>query len=76
MQTKTSTRKSLMRKACPRCGGDICRMRDTFGFYHRCAQCGREFRLEPAVAMPTAATAAVSINAQANPTEHKEVMVA
>ena len=76
MQTKTVTRKSLMRKACPRCGGDVCRMRDTFGVYHQCAQCGREFRRQPAVSIPTAATTPSSIGAQANTTEHNEVMVA
>jgi len=76
MQTKTVTRKSLMRKACPRCGGDVCRMRDTFGVYHQCAQCGREFRRQPAVSIPTATTTPASINAPASATEHKEVMVA
>ncbi len=48
----TATRKSLKLKACPRCGGDVCRMRDTFGVYHQCAQCGREIR--PVVSMPLA----------------------
>ena len=76
MQTKTVTRKSLMRKACPRCGGDVCRMRDTFGVYHQCAQCGREFRRQPAVSIPTTATGPVAINAPASSTEHNEVMVA
>lgn len=76
MQTKTVTRKSLMRKACPRCGGDICRMRDTFGVYHQCAQCGREFRGQPAVSIPTSTAAPASISAPANPTEHNEAMVA
>ena len=42
--TRKSLRQSLQLKACPRCGGDVCRMRDTFGVYHRCAQCGREIR--------------------------------
>ena len=76
MQTTTKTRKSLMRKACPRCGGDVCRMRDTFGVYHQCAQCGREFRRQPAVSIPTDAVASVSISAQVNPTEHNEALVA
>lgn len=67
MQTQTTTRKSLMRKACPRCGGDVCRMRDTFGVYHQCAQCGREFRRQPAVNIAPA-----TINVPANHTEHKE----
>lgn len=71
MQTQTITRKSLLRKACPRCGGDVCRMRDTFGVYHQCAQCGREFR-RPA----TATVPSVTIDAPTNPAEHKEpVMV-
>ena len=73
MQTQTITRKSLLRKACPRCGGDVCRMRDTFGVYHQCAQCGREFR-RPATATATIPTP--SIDVSTNPTEHKEpVMV-
>ena len=76
MQTKTSTRKSLMRKACPRCGGDVCRMRDTFGVYHQCAQCGREFRRQPAVSMPTVTASPVSVGAPANTAEHKEALVA
>lgn len=76
MQTKTVTRKSLMRKACPRCGGDVCRMRDTFGVYHQCAQCGREFRRQPAVSIPAATVTSASINAPANATEHNEAMVA
>ena len=71
MQTQTITRKSLMRKACPRCGGDVCRMRDTFGVYHQCAQCGREFRRQTAATVSPA-----TINAPSNPAEHKEpVMV-
>ena len=51
--TRKSLRQSLQLKACPRCGGDVCRMRDTFGVYHRCAQCGREIR----ATMPAAAAA-------------------
>ena len=71
MQTQTITRKSLMRKACPKCGGDVCRMRDTFGVYHQCAQCGREFRRQPNLAV-----APVTINATTTPTEHKEPVMA
>ena len=75
MQTQTITRKSLLRKACPRCGGDICRMRDTFGFYHQCAQCGREFR-RPATAAASATIPTATIDVPSNPAEHKEpVMV-
>ena len=71
MQTQTITRKSLLRKACPRCGGDVCRMRDTFGVYHQCAQCGREFRRPTTATVPTP-----SIDVSTNPAEHKEpVMV-
>ncbi|MCY4417972.1 MAG: hypothetical protein OXE87_16930 [Chloroflexi bacterium] len=70
MQTQTRSRKSLMRKACPRCGGDVCRMRDTFGVYHLCAQCGREFRRQPAVTIPP-----TTINAPANHTEKKEPLM-
>lgn len=71
MQTQTITRKSLLRKACPRCGGDVCRMRDTFGVYHQCAQCGREFRRPITATVPPAI-----IDAPTNPAEHKEpVMV-
>ncbi len=67
MQTQVRSRKSLMRKACPRCGGDVCRMRDTFGVYHQCAQCGREFRRQPSVTIPQ-----TPITAPANHTEQKE----
>ncbi len=70
MQTQTRSRKSLLRKACPRCGGDICRMRDTFGVYHQCAQCGREFR-RPVTASATTAT----IDAPANSSDRKEPMM-
>lgn len=70
MQTQTITRKSLLRKACPRCGGDVCRMRDTFGVYHQCAQCGREFRRPATATVPPA-----TIDAPTNPTEHKEPMM-
>ncbi len=70
MQTQTISRKSLMRKACPRCGGDVCRMRDTFGVYHQCAQCGREFRRQTGAAIEPAA-----INSTTNPTEHKEPLM-
>ena len=70
MQTQTKTRKSLMRKACPRCGGDVCRMRDTFGVYHQCAQCGRDFRRQSAVAI-----APTTINAPANHAEQKEPLM-
>lgn len=65
--TRKSPRYSLKLKACPKCGGDICRMRDTFGVYHQCAQCGREIRPrltdlmpspEASVANPTTAAAA------------------
>ena len=70
MQTQTITRKSLLRKACPRCGGDVCRMRDTFGVYHQCAQCGREFRRPTTAVVPPA-----TIDAPANPIEHKEPMM-
>ena len=70
MRTQTTTRKSLMRKACPRCGGDVCRMRDTFGVYHQCAQCGREFRRQPAVSIPP-----TTINAPNTHTEKKEPLM-
>ena len=42
---ETVIRKSLKLKSCPKCGGDVCRTRDTFGVYHQCAQCGREIRI-------------------------------
>ena len=51
--TRKSPRYSLKLKACPKCGGDICRMRDTFGVYHQCAQCGREIRPRLADLMPS-----------------------
>ena len=70
MQTQIKARKSLLRKACPRCGGDVCRNRDTFGVYHQCAQCGREFR---GTTQPTIQPA--TINAPAKPAEHTERMV-
>ena len=78
----TVTRKPLRLKACPRCGGDICRVRDTFGVYHQCAQCGREIRAEAAPTLPapsatinaTTATAA-AMNAASNPTTHRETLL-
>lgn len=62
---QTIARKSLKLKACPRCGGDVCRMRDTFGVYHQCAQCGREIWRVPANPTPVASVAALSM-----PTDH------
>ncbi len=66
---QTVTRKSLKLKACPRCGGDVCRMRDTFGVYHQCAQCGREIRR----VAPSAAPAAMAVTP--NPTHDREMLV-
>lgn len=75
---ETAIRKSLQLKSCPRCGGDICRTRDTFGVYHQCAQCGREIRigmngapLDAATAAATPTVAATTMGVAANPTEHK-----
>lgn len=42
---ETAIRKTMKLKSCPKCGGDVCRTRDTFGVYHQCAQCGREIRI-------------------------------
>lgn len=69
----TVTRKPLRLKACPRCGGDICRMRDTFGVYHQCAQCGREIRAEAAT--PSATINAAAMSAPSNPTPHRETLL-
>ena len=71
---QTLTRKSLKLKACPRCGGDICRMRDTFGVYHQCAQCGREIRQLTASPAPAATIAAMDM--PSNPTQHREKVTA
>ena len=67
---QTLTRKSLKLKACPRCGGDICRMRDTFGVYHQCAQCGREIRR--VAASPAPATTMATMDMPSNPNHHRE----
>ena len=71
---QTIARKSLKLKACPRCGGDVCRMRDTFGVYHQCAQCGREIRRVTSSPMPTSAVAAMT--APSNPTHNRDKVVA
>ena len=71
---QTPTRKSLKLKACPHCGGDICRMRDTFGVYHQCAQCGREIRQLAASGISPATIAAMDM--QSNPTHHREKVTA
>ena len=71
---QTLTRKSLKLKACPRCGGDVCRMRDTFGVYHQCAQCGREIRR--VAASPVAAANINTMDAPSNPTDHREKVMA
>ncbi|MDE2785653.1 MAG: hypothetical protein OXL37_03235 [Chloroflexota bacterium] len=71
---QTLTRKSLKLKACPRCGGDVCRMRDTFGVYHQCAQCGREIRRVASSPVPTTTIAAM--NMPSNPTNHREKVTA
>lgn len=85
---ETAIRKSLKLKSCPRCGGDICRTRDTFGVYHQCAQCGREIRIGMGGYPLDAGDAGVAMNANAstsaggkgmgvtgNPTEHKMELV-
>jgi hypothetical protein len=72
---QTAIRKPLKLKACPRCGGDVCRMRDTFGFYHQCAQCGREIRGVIGPAAPTQSVASATINMPANPSEHTEKLM-
>ncbi len=67
------TRKSLKLKACPRCGGDVCRMRDTFGVYHQCAQCGREIRRVSPSATPATTIAAATVTP--NPTHDREKLL-
>ncbi len=71
---QTLTRNSLKLKACPRCGGDVCRMRDTFGVYHQCAQCGREIRR--VASSPVTATTIATMEAPSNPPHHREKMMA
>ena len=71
---QTLTRKSLKLKACPRCGGDVCRVRDTFGVYHQCAQCGREIRRVTSSAAP--ATPMATMEMPSNPTIHREKVTA
>ena len=66
----TVTHKSLKLKACPHCGGDVCRMRDTFGVYHQCAQCGREIRR-----VAPSATMATTMAVTPNPTHDREKLV-
>lgn len=71
---QTLARKSLKLKSCPRCGGDVCRMRDTFGVYHQCAQCGREIRQLAASQISPATIAAMDM--PSNPTNHREKVMA
>jgi uncharacterized protein (DUF983 family) len=72
---QTNIRKSVNLKACPRCGGDVCRMRDTFGVYHQCAQCGRDIRREVAHS-PVASTAnAGTMDSPAHPERHREKLI-
>ena len=71
---QTLTRKSLKLKACPRCGGDVCRVRDTFGVYHQCAQCGREIRRVASSTAP--ATAMSNMDMPSTPTIHREKVTA
>ena len=70
---QTIARKSLKLKACPKCGGDVCRVRDTFGVYHQCAQCGREIRR--VVGQPAATASVAAMNLPTNPTEHREPLM-
>ena len=70
---QTIARKSLKLKACPKCGGDVCRVRDTFGVYHQCAQCGREIR-RVAPAQVQSATIA-TMTAQPKTSDHREEMM-
>lgn len=71
---QTLTRKSLKLKACPRCGGDVCRVRDTFGVYHQCAQCGREIRRVASATAP--ANAVATMDMPSNPPIHREKITA
>ena len=71
---QTIARKSLKLKACPRCGGDVCRVRDTFGVYHQCAQCGREIRR--IASNPVPAAAATTMDMPTTPTVHREKVTA
>ncbi len=78
MQTiarKSLNRKPLKHKACPRCGGDVCRMRDTFGVYHQCAQCGREIRGETGYPVPAATASAAAMSQPSNPKRHRETLL-
>ena len=70
---QTITRKTLKLKSCPHCGGDVCRMRDTFGVYHQCAQCGREIRRATPSAPPT--TLMDTMTVTPNPTHGHEQLV-
>ena len=67
---ETLARKSLKLKACPRCGGDVCRMRDTFGVYHQCAQCGREIRR--VASRPVTPAAIATMDMPSNTSNHRE----
>ena len=71
----TATRKSLKLKTCPRCGGDVCRMRDTFGFYHQCAQCGREIRQLANHGMPAPDAGPTAIGVTPDTTEQMEKLI-
>ena len=70
---QTVARKSLKLKACPKCGGDVCRMRDTFGVYHQCAQCGREIRRAAPSQTPNPAVATMTVPTKA--THHREELM-
>lgn len=76
---ETAVRKPMKLKSCPKCGGDVCRTRDTFGVYHQCAQCGREIRIgmsgAPLDAAIAVAAAGAGTGIPANPTEHKMELV-
>jgi uncharacterized protein (DUF983 family) len=45
-------REVLMKKRCPRCGGNIYLEEDSFGCYEHCLQCGYEGDLENTVESP------------------------
>ncbi len=45
-------RKVLMKKRCPKCGGNIYLEEDSFGCYGHCLQCGYDCDLENIIESP------------------------
>ena len=55
-------RRRMQLGACPRCGGDVRRVRDIYGTYLQCLQCSRELHPDAMTAVPAMVAAAAPLS--------------